>query len=296
MSPPTTRSVSNDVLDMGLLQRTAEPAREILEVEKINVVADKGYFRTEDIVSCEEAGLTPYVPRAAAVGQKKDSFSKERRRMIKYSRLKLCELGAIVPLVIWLGLGIVGSSLKILQMFVSGEDEIALFPQITTILFLSLTILLLIIRLPPVRNAKGFLPKVAGTVGCLLPVCFLMLPRVTPTPWIAIFSSAVVFLGMLASIVSLYWLGRSFSILPQARSLVMDGPYRYVRHPLYLAELCIVVGRICELEHPWPLIAMLAATASQFWRMHYEEQVLMEAFPSYHEYASRTARLIPGLY
>lgn len=216
--------------------------------------------------------------------------------MIKYSRLKLCELGAAVPLVIWLGLGIIGSSLKILQMLVSGEDEIALFPQITTILFLSLAILLVIIRLPPVRNAKGFLPKVAGTVGCLLPFCFLMLPHVTPTPCIAIFSSAAVFLGMLASIVSLCWLGRSFSILPQARSLVMDGPYRYVRHPLYLAELCVVFGRICELEQPWPLIAMLAATASQFWRMHYEEQVLMEAFPSYHEYASRTARLIPGLY
>jgi transposase len=57
------QAVSNDVLDMGLLQRTAEPAREILEVEKIDVVADKGYFRTEDIAACEEAGLTPYVPR-----------------------------------------------------------------------------------------------------------------------------------------------------------------------------------------------------------------------------------------
>ena len=40
------QAVSNDVVDMGLLQRTAEPAREIFEVEKIDVVADKGYFRT----------------------------------------------------------------------------------------------------------------------------------------------------------------------------------------------------------------------------------------------------------
>ena len=42
------QAVSNDVLDMGLLQCTAEPAREILEVKKIDVVADKCYFRTED--------------------------------------------------------------------------------------------------------------------------------------------------------------------------------------------------------------------------------------------------------
>jgi transposase len=57
------QQVVNQVLDMGLLQQTAEPAREILGVETIDVAADKGYFRTEDIEACETAGLTPYVPR-----------------------------------------------------------------------------------------------------------------------------------------------------------------------------------------------------------------------------------------
>jgi transposase len=57
------QEVTNQVVDMGLLQATAEPARAILEVERIDVVADKGYFRTEDIDACEKAGLTPYVPR-----------------------------------------------------------------------------------------------------------------------------------------------------------------------------------------------------------------------------------------
>ena len=57
------QEVTNQVVDMGLLQATAEPAREILEVERIDVVADKGYFKTEDIAACEQAGLTPYVPR-----------------------------------------------------------------------------------------------------------------------------------------------------------------------------------------------------------------------------------------
>jgi transposase len=57
------QQVTNQVVDMGLLQETAEPAREILDVEKIDVVADKGYFRTEDIAACEKAGLTPHVPK-----------------------------------------------------------------------------------------------------------------------------------------------------------------------------------------------------------------------------------------
>ncbi len=57
------QEVTNQVVDMGLLRQTAEPAREILDVERIDVVADKGYFRTEDIEASEKAGLTPHVPR-----------------------------------------------------------------------------------------------------------------------------------------------------------------------------------------------------------------------------------------
>jgi transposase len=57
------QEVTNQVVDMGLLTQTAEPARAILDVETIDVVADRGYFKIEDIEACEKAGLTPYVPK-----------------------------------------------------------------------------------------------------------------------------------------------------------------------------------------------------------------------------------------
>jgi len=57
------QEVTNQVVDMGLLKETAEPAREILGVEQIDVVADRGYFKIEDIEACDQAGLTPYVPK-----------------------------------------------------------------------------------------------------------------------------------------------------------------------------------------------------------------------------------------
>jgi transposase/IS5 family transposase len=57
------QQVTNQVLDMGLLTQTAEPAKELLGVETIDVVADRGYFKIEDIEACEAAGMTPYVPR-----------------------------------------------------------------------------------------------------------------------------------------------------------------------------------------------------------------------------------------
>jgi hypothetical protein len=52
------QAVTNQVVDMGLLKETAEPARALLDVERIDVVADRGYFKIEDIEACEKAGLT----------------------------------------------------------------------------------------------------------------------------------------------------------------------------------------------------------------------------------------------
>jgi Transposase DDE domain len=57
------QQVTNQVLDMGLLTETAEPAKQILDVEQIAVVADRGDFKIEDIEACEKAGMEPYVPR-----------------------------------------------------------------------------------------------------------------------------------------------------------------------------------------------------------------------------------------
>ena len=57
------QAVTNQVLDMGLLTETSEPAGEILGVETIDVVADRGYFKIEDIEACERAGCVPHVAK-----------------------------------------------------------------------------------------------------------------------------------------------------------------------------------------------------------------------------------------
>src|ERR1700719_4365362 len=57
------QAVTNQVVDLGLLTQTAEPAREVLGVETIDVVADRGYFKIEDIEACEKAGCVPHVAK-----------------------------------------------------------------------------------------------------------------------------------------------------------------------------------------------------------------------------------------
>jgi protein-S-isoprenylcysteine O-methyltransferase Ste14 len=48
--------------------------------------------------------------------------------------------------------------------------------------------------------------------------------------------------GNALAVLVLVQLGRSFSIMAEARRLVTSGVYRWVRHPLYLAEELAVIG------------------------------------------------------
>jgi IS5 family transposase len=88
------QQVTNQVLDLGLLTQTAEPARAILDVEQIDVVADRGYFKFEDIEACEKAGMTPYVPkpqRGPAV--REGFFAKDEFRYDPVEDLYVCPAG-----------------------------------------------------------------------------------------------------------------------------------------------------------------------------------------------------------
>src|SRR5580698_6537692 len=85
------QAVTNQVVDMGLLTQTAEPAREILDVETIDVVADRGYFKVEDIEACEKAGCIPHVPRLQRGSSVREGFfRKDEFRLTTRGARRLC--------------------------------------------------------------------------------------------------------------------------------------------------------------------------------------------------------------
>jgi protein-S-isoprenylcysteine O-methyltransferase Ste14 len=217
--------------------------------------------------------------------------------VIKFGyKAKLYDLVTVIPVIIWLGAGIAGSTLRASQILDSRGSTLAISAQAATVLFLSLAIVFLVIRRPPIRKARGALPRIAAFVSCLLPFSLFVLAPAKITAAASFLSSALVFFGTMAAIISIFWLGRSFSIFPQARGLVVDGPYRLIRHPLYFAELCVMSGRMLEFQQPWGSIVLFVAIGVLIARMHFEEKLLLETFPSYRDYMSRTARLIPGFY
>lgn len=165
-----------------------------------------------------------------------------------------------------------------------------------SVLFLGFLLVLFAIRKTPRHKAPGVVPRVAAVGGTYLGVALMLLPM-PPLGWAPLFVSALLVLG--GTVFALYAiasLGRSLSVMAEARALVTSGPYRLIRHPLYLGEAVMLVGIAIQYVS-WMALALLAVQlACQVQRMKYEEGVLEQAFPEYGAYRARTARLIPYVY
>ena len=84
-------------------------------------------------------------------------------------------------------------------------------------------------------------------------------------------------------------LGSSFSVRPEARTLVTNGLYSRIRNPIYLFGGLTLAGFILLLNKPWYLLAFLVVVPVQIQRTRREEDVLTVAFgKTYLEYKDRT--------
>lgn len=108
-------------------------------------------------------------------------------------------------------------------------------------------------------------------------------------------SIVVISLGLAFSIYSLGWLGRSFGVVPQARELVRSGPYRFVRHPLYVGEFVSFAGAVLAVITPFSALVFVVFVCLQTYRATQEEKVLRAVFPEYESYMGQAGRFVPRL-
>ena len=92
---------------------------------------------------------------------------------------------------------------------------------------------------------------------------------------------------------------RHLSIMPEVREqaqLVTAGPYRFIRHPMYAANLLLTAGFGVMPFHwtkllGWCVLVFVLAVKSRR-----EEDILIRRFPEYRTYRERTARFLPFLF
>ena len=92
-------------------------------------------------------------------------------------------------------------------------------------------------------------------------------------------------------------LARYFAAEPSARTVIQDGPFRYVRHPRYAGVLAMRIAFALALASVWGWILVLAWYLLLARRIRLEETHMRQVFGrDYEVYAERTRRLIPGIY
>ncbi|GAP09993.1 putative protein-S-isoprenylcysteine methyltransferase [Bellilinea caldifistulae] len=127
-----------------------------------------------------------------------------------------------------------------------------------------------------------------GILAAVLPLATLY-PAQMPVPILI-----VGLLGYGLVLWSLLALGGSFGIGPADRGLVIQGPYRYIRHPMYLGELILRAALV--VSSPQLLLAatlLFALMIIQGARALREERIIN----AYNTYASQVRyRLIPGVW
>ena len=133
-------------------------------------------------------------------------------------------------------------------------------------------------------------------VSVVSPGVVLNLGQTFPAQWGTQAGYVIAACGVALSVVSLAYLRASFAVLPAVRKVVASGPYRIVRHPLYLGEALYVIGFVV-LGVSWPGVAGVALMIALLgWRILIEERKL-RARSEYRDYSKRVrSRLIPGIW
>ncbi len=79
--------------------------------------------------------------------------------------------------------------------------------------------------------------------------------------------------------------------------VITTGPYRYIRHPMYVAVIALFFALPVALGSLYGLIPAFFVAAAIIFRTYLEDKTLHKELPGYLEYAQRTKyRLLPGIW
>jgi protein-S-isoprenylcysteine O-methyltransferase Ste14 len=154
----------------------------------------------------------------------------------------------------------------------------------------SLAVLLILIRKPGQMVTKPY-PLIIAFLGTALPLFARPGgPDLLPSE----VTFAMMIGGLIINIAAKLALNRSYGLVAANRGVKRGGPYRFVRHPMYLGYFVTQLGFLLS-SFNWGLLALyVAAWTIQVLRILEEERVLLQD-PAYQEFARQVPRrVLPG--
>ncbi len=160
-------------------------------------------------------------------------------------------------------------------------------------------------RTKAVQIARGFMETAFPVIVAGLPILISLMPYSLPR-WIPYSSSRHMYFymaittltlcGGVINLIGLLTLRRAFTIMSEARELIVHGIFRYIRHPLYTGHFIMFFGSLLLRLQAITIVMYLLFCIGQVVRAKIEERKLKEAFPRYGIYRRRTGMFFPKLF
>ena len=179
---------------------------------------------------------------------------------------------------------------------VYGLKLLSMLTVLASAIYLTFAAMILVSSRRPVSRYKSVLPNLTAILAAFAVYLFALAPRGSVLGVSVYVALSLIFAGTVLVIVSMFFLRRAFSITPQARFLVTSGPYRFVRHPMYVGNILSLFG-LAILVDSWEAMLLFFICGSlQIARAYYDENVLEGAFPAYADYRKNVGSFLPRIF
>ena len=154
-------------------------------------------------------------------------------------------------------------------------------------------------RLP--ANLREIIVPLIGTFFFLTYGALSIFPEpwrrpLAPADWqvgLALAALGLAIFGYAVAIWGVMCLGRSFALVVSVREIVLRGPYRYLRHPIYFGYSCAFLG-LALANFSWAILLLVTIHFLLFvYRGRMEERRLAEHSQEYREYMKVTGFIFP---
>lgn len=116
---------------------------------------------------------------------------------------------------------------------------------------------------------------------------------------IQITGMVIAILGISGYIVSILYLRSNWAVsaaIKEGHALVRNGPYRFVRHPMYFFMIIVVLGSGLLISNFLIILYTPIVAFLYYLRSKKEEEMLIKALPGYAHYMKESKMLIPGVF